>query len=202
MKDRHKGETCIITGMGPSFEYVPNEFLESYVTFGVNKIWLKEFSPTYYVATDPWMNPYTRWMDDMRCRDYFLLPSFARGVGGSTPVVYKNDAPEEFTHDPRVSMRKGYGTVVHVALRFAYLMGFTTALLVGLDHTGGTHFHPAYDQWGAKRTYKWNKKGVEQGFQLARDEYEADGRRIINLTPGTMCDIFEKQDIELWQTHI
>ena len=203
MKDRHKGETCIITGMGPSFEDVPNKFLESYITFGVNKIWLKEFAPTYYVATDPWMNQYTRWMDDMHCSDYFLLPSFARGVGGSIGVVYKNDAPEEFTHDPRVSMRKGYGTVVHVALRFAYLMGFTTALLVGLDHTGdGVHFHPSYDVWGAKRTYKWNKKGVEQGFQLARDEYEADGRRIINLTPGSKCTVFEKEDIGLWQTHI
>ncbi len=201
MKDRHKGETCIITGMGPSFADVPNEFLESYITFGVNKIWLKGFSPMYYLATDPWMNQYTRRMDDMHCRDYFLLPSFASGVGGSTSVIYNNDAPEDFTHDPRVSMRKGYGTVVHVALRFAYLMGFTTALLVGLDHTGdGTHFHPAYDQWGAKRTYKWNKNGVEHGFRLARDAYVADGRRIINLTPGTLCDVFEKQDLKLWQT--
>ncbi len=41
MKDRHKGKTCIITGMGPSLEGVPNKFLESYITFGVNKIWLK-----------------------------------------------------------------------------------------------------------------------------------------------------------------
>jgi len=63
-----------------------------------------------------------------------------------------------------------------------------------------THFHPAYDQWGAKRTYKWNKKGVESGFQLARDEYEADGRRIINLTPDSKCDVFEKQELNKWLT--
>jgi len=188
--------------MGPSFADVPNEFLESCITFGVNKIWLKEFRPTYYVATDPWMNPYTRWMNDLRCRDYFLLPSFAGGVGGSTRVIYKTDASEEFTHDPRAGMRECYGTVIYVALRFAYLMGFTIALLVGLDHTGdGTHFHKDYDLWGAKRTYKWNKEGVEEGFQLARDAYEADGRRIINLTPGSLCDIFEKQDLKLWQIH-
>ena len=202
MKDRHKGETCVITGMGPSFADVPNEFLKSYVTFGVNKIWLKEFTPTYYAATDPWMNPYTRQMDEMHCRDYFLLPSFANRVGGSTLVIYDIDAPEEFSNDPREGMPKGYGTVIYFALRFAYLMGFTTVLLVGLDHTGDEHFHPAYDVWGAKRTYKWNKKGVERGFQLARDEYEADGRRIINLTPGSKCDVFEKEDIRQWQTHI
>ena len=202
MRDRHKGETCIITGMGPSFADVPNEFLESYITFGVNKIWLKEFSPTYYVATDPWMNPYTRWMDELHCRDYFLLSSFARDIGGATSLVFDPDAPRDFSSDPRKGMWSGCGTVVYIALRFAYLMGFETVLLVGLDHTGdGTHFHPAYDQWGAKRTYRWNKKGVEEGFQIARDAYEADGRRIINLTPGSLCDIFEKQDIELWQTH-
>ena len=196
MRDRHKGETCVITGMGPSLADVPNEFLESYITFGVNKIWLKEFSPMYYLATDPWMNPYTRQMKEMRCREYFLKESFCRGVGGAvTPESVLRDTPE--------GLWDGGGTVIFPCLQIAHLMGFEIALLVGLDHTGdGVHFHPDYDKWGAKRTYRQDIAGVDKSFQGARDEYEKSGRRIINLTPGSKCDVFEKQDIKLWLTHI
>ena len=94
-------------------------------------------------------------------------------------------------------------TVIFTCLLIAHIMGFETVLLVGLDHTGSTtHFHPAYNQWGAKRTYLWDKEGADSSFQITRDEYEKSGRRIINLTPGSKCTIFEKEDIGLWQTHI
>ena len=196
MRDRHKGETCVLTGMGPSFADVPNEFLESYITFGVNKVWLKKFSPTYYVATDPWMNPYVRWMKYMRCRDYFLTESFCRHLTGAITIgAVLRDTPED--------LWEGGGSVLVTCLKIAHLMGFETVLMVGLDHTGdGTHFHPAYDQWGAKRTYRQDIPKVDMSFQVARDEYEKSGRRIINLTPGSKCTVFEKEDIGLWQTHI
>ena len=192
MRDRHKGETCVITGMGLSFKDVPNEFLESYITFGVNKIWLKEFSPTYYAATDPWMNPYTRQMKEMRRRDYFLGQSFCKDLPGSVaPEVVLRNTPE--------GLWCGGETIIFPCLQIAHLMGFETVLLVGLDHTGdGTHFHPAYDQWGGKRTYKQDIATVDKCFQVARDEYEKSGRRIINLTPGSKCTVFEKQELSKW----
>jgi len=200
VRDRHKGETCIVIANGPSLKDVPNEFLESYITFGANKIWLKEFVPTYYVATDNWMNQYTRQMREMRCREYFIGPTFHQHVGGAkvTDVVLR-DTPESQWQKPGVQN----WTVIFTCLKIAHVMGFETVLLVGLDHTGSmTHFHPAYNQWGAKRTYLWNKEGADNSFQIARDKYEESGSRIINLTPDSKCDIFEKQDIELWQTHI
>jgi len=193
VRDRHKGETCIITGMGPSFADVPNEFLESYITFGVNKIWLKEFSPTYYVACDGWMNPYGRWMKDMKCRKYFLAEGFKKNLPGSVGIsTALADTPE--------GLWMGHGgAVIFECLRIAHVMGFETALLVGLDHTDGAHFHPAYDQWGAKKTYHWDKVARDKSFQICRDKYEASGRRIINLTPGSKCDVFEKQEMSEWQ---
>ena len=192
MRDRHKGETCVLTGMGPSFADVPNEFLESYITFGVNKVWLKGFSPAYYVATDPWMNPYVRWMKNMKCRDYFLLESFGKHLAGSIPVgSVMRTIPE--------GLWVGGGSVLIMCLRIAHIMGFETALMVGLDHTGdGTHFHKAYDQWGAKKTYKQDIHQVDKGFQVCRDEYEKSGRRIINLTPGSKCTVFEKEELSKW----
>ena len=199
MRDRHKGETCIAIANGPSLADVPNEFLESYITFGANKIWLKEFSPTYYVATDNWMNPYTKQMREMHCKEYFLSSGFAKHLAGSKPTaVVLRDTPESRWKEPG----EMNWTVIYTVLQIAHIMGFETVLLVGLDHTGSTtHFHPAYNQWGAKRTYMWDIDGANNSFQIARDEYEKSGRRIINLTPGSKCEIFEKQDIKLWQTH-
>lgn len=195
MKDRHKGETCIIIANGPSLADVPNEFLESYITFGVNKIWLKGFAPTYYVAGDPWMNPYTRQMKEMRCRGYFLGQSFCKDLPGAVTAEYVlQNTPE--------GLWEGGGSVVWNCLRIAHFMGFETVLLVGLDHTGdGTHFHPDYDRWIAKKIYRWAGERVDKSFQVARNEYEKSGRRIINLTPESKCEVFEKEDIGLWQTH-
>ena len=81
MRDKHKGETCVVIANGPSLADVPNEFLEPYITFGVNKIWLKEFSPTYYVTTDNWMNPYIREMKDSSNYRADVLPTARRGKG-------------------------------------------------------------------------------------------------------------------------
>ena len=199
MIDRHKGETCVAIANGPSLADVPNEFLESYVTFGVNKIWLKKFAPTYYVATDNWMNQYTRRMREMHCREYFVSSGFSKHLAGSKPTAsVLRDTPESRWKEPG----EMNWTVIYTVLQIAHIMGFATVLLVGLDHTGSTtHFHPAYNQWGAKRTYLWSKEGADNSFQITRDEYEKSGRRIINLTPGSKCDVFEKQDIDQWQTH-
>ena len=198
MKDRHKGETCIVIASGPSLKDVPNEFLESYVTFGVNKIWLKGFSPTYYMAIDPWMNPYTRQMRDMRCKDCFLKRSFLRDIPeGHVRGIVLRDTPEI-----EWGIEKDGGTVIYPCLQLAHHMGFETVLLVGLDHTGdATYFHKDYNIWVAKKEYRWAGELVDTAFRVAREKYEESGRRIINLTPDSKCDVFEKQDIELWQTH-
>ena len=93
----------------------------------------------------------------------------------------------------------GGGSVIVSCLKIAHLMGFETVLVVGLDHTGdGTHFHPAYDQWVAKRTYRQDIPKVDMSFKVCRDEYEASGRRIINLTPGSKCTVFEKEELSKW----
>jgi hypothetical protein len=204
VKDIHKGETCIAIANGPSLKDVPNEFLESYVTFGVNKIWLKEFAPTYYVATDNIMGQYLNpFMLRLKCREYFLNPKIRKHSSVGNPILHvTKDEGVVFSYDPLKWVSNGSGTVMFTVLHIAYLMGFSTVLMVGLDHSGNEHFHPSYDLFGmAGKTYTWVPKNVDRGYQVCLDAYEADGRRIINLTPDSKCDVFEKQDIELWQTH-
>jgi len=91
-------------------------------------------------------------------------------------------------------------------------MGFTTVLLVGVDHRytwsgprlqtivsdGGpdpNHFAPDYLQKGEQ----WqppNLLRMEHAYTLARAAYETDGRKIINLTENSALEVFEKRELE------
>jgi hypothetical protein len=57
------------------------------------------------------------------------------------------------------------------------------------------HFSPNYlekgEQWQPP-----NLARMEHAYTLAREAYEADGRRIINLTANTALDVFEKGELE------
>ena len=212
-KDAHKGETAIIIGNGPSLMGVPVEFLQSYLSFGANRIW-RLFWPTYYVCTDP--------LDvekNLEVIKAMLTPKFIRagfGVGYPIDVILDNHHPDwnSFTPDPTRPMYDGC-TVSYVALELAYWMGFETVLLVGVDHrytwdgprlqtivSDGSpdlnHFAPDYLKPGEK----WqppNLKRMEHAYAHAREAYEADGRRIINLTANSALEVFEKQELSLWQ---
>ena len=100
-------------------------------------------------------------------------------------------------------------TVTHVALQLAYHMGFTTAILIGVDHsfaTKGTpnttvesqgddpnHFSAAYFGKG----FRWQLPDLETselGYRMARKAFEADGRQVLDATIGGKLDIFPKID--------
>jgi hypothetical protein len=92
-------------------------------------------------------------------------------------------------------------------------MGFSTVLLVGVDHRyeyqgmpneeqlavgpDPNHFDQNYFTGGVR----WNLPDLEMSeasYQLAREAFERDGRRIVNLTPGTALDVFPKEKWRKW----
>jgi hypothetical protein len=99
-------------------------------------------------------------------------------------------------------------------------MGFTTVLLVGVDHkypkaaTSGRpgskfiatgddpdHFKMADGSayFAPGRIYNRPElSATERYYGLARATFEQAGRKIINLTPGTALNVFEKQEIAKW----
>ncbi|GAH16753.1 unnamed protein product, partial [marine sediment metagenome] len=106
-------------------------------------------------------------MKEMGCQEYFVDGwAFTRDIGGAKQIkAVLRDTPE--------GLWVGDGTVIFECLRIAHVMGFTTALLVGLDHTGDmTHFHPHYDRWGAKRTYQWKGDIVDATFESVNEKYK------------------------------
>lgn len=202
-KNKHKGETCIIVGNGPSLRYVPLHFLNQYPTFGSNRIYL-HFLPKYYVCVNPLVLEQNR-------AEINPLPcvKFVRSGMGVDGFPLYSTRGRAFSMEPDLWIYEGY-TVTFVSLQLAYWMGFTTVLLVGVDHrykyqgkpnechqlTGDdpNHFDPAYF-----RGQLWNNPDLEKSesaYRLAKETYERDGRRIINLTEGTALDVFPLGDLE------
>jgi hypothetical protein len=92
-------------------------------------------------------------------------------------------------------------------------MGFSKVLLVGVDHRYSFEGQPNQeliaqgpDPNHADENYfsngaKWHApdlKKSEEAYQMAKDAFEKDGREILNLTPNSALEVFEKGDIQEW----
>ena len=96
-------------------------------------------------------------------------------------------------------------------MQIAYYMGFQTIYLVGLDHNYarpdhvvGTqtytshgddvnHFDPSYFGAG-KRWHDPRVDRMEASYRVAKEMFEAAGRKLINATPQSKLDVFPKVD--------
>ena len=202
--NKYSEKTCVIIGNGPSLNHVPSMWLDKYVTFGSNRIYLK-YSPTFYVCTNPLVIKQN--IEDIKLLRSikFIRDGFDIGIGLRINPVRK------FSFNPHISIYEGY-TVTFVSLQLAYYMGFTTILLVGVDHRykydgkpneekilegdDPNHFDANYF-----KGQKWNNPDLEKSevsYNLAKVAYQDDHRRIVNLTPDTALDVFEKDSIENW----
>ena len=214
LRDTHKGETCLVVGNGPSLKKIPKDFLKKYPTFGTNRCYLSPhgFLPRFYVAVNPLVvEQYLGEILQLDVEEMFL-PASLQIAGGSAHYLKSIYGPPFFSRDASEGIHEGW-TVTYVCLQIAYYMGFSTVLLVGVDHRyeyqgmpneeqiavgpDPNHFSPDYFTGGVK----WNLPDLEMSevsYRLAREAFEKDGRRIVNLTPGTALDVFEKQNWRKW----
>ena len=207
----HEGETCTIIGNGPSLRSVPLDFLHKFPTFGTNRIYLMEnFTPTYYAAVNPLVVEQCQdEINELHCIK-FITSSMAHLIFGSYPIV--SSGMPRFCYEPFHELYEGF-TVSFIAMQMAYYMGFSTVLLVGVDHRfkfdgapnmrqflekdDPNHFSPEYfkDKF-------WHTPDLErsnEAYQMAEDAFRADDRVIINLTPKSGTSVFEKQKMEDWK---
>lgn len=211
-KDIHKGQTCLVIGNGPSLRKIRKDFLAKYPSFGTNRGYLY-FRPTYYACINPLVvEQFLGEIMQLEVEALFL-PASLQFAGGNVHYLKSVYGEPFFSKDPTEGIFEGW-TITYVCLQLAYYMGFSTVLLVGVDHryeyTGlpnqekialgpdPNHFDPNYFGSGVR----WNNPDLvnsERCYWLARKVYEAgDGRRIVNLTPGSALDVFEKGNWRKW----
>jgi len=206
IKCRVNGDTCIVIGNGPSLDNVSNEDLSLFPSFGSNRIYTK-FTPTYYVSVNESMTEQS--IQDIRSvKSKFKFIDEKIFVKGAVSLRASGEYP--FSYNPLECVNQGY-TVTYVCLQLAYWMGFTTVLLLGVDHFYAKNVEPNessiwegedpnhFGKGYMKPGEKWDGADLassEYYYQIAKEAFEKDGRKIYNLTEGTHLNVFERMSMD------
>lgn len=216
-RDRFAGERCFIVGNGPSLRDTDLSKLTGEFTFGMNRIYLAfddyDFKTSCLVSVNDLV--LEQCYQDIAALD---IPRFVTWrarkyfAGGPELMFLDTDYTglENFNGDATGRLYEGF-TVTYVCLQLAYYMGFTEAILIGVDHNFVTkgpanatvtsegddpnHFSGKYFGKG----FRWQLPdlvGSERAYRMARAAYEADGRRVVDATVGGKLTVFEKVDYE------
>lgn len=214
-RNKHSGQRCFIVGNGPSLRGMDLHLLQNEYTFGLNRIYLLfpelGFSTTYLVSVNELV--LEQFAEEIKG---FNLPKFltwrARRWFQDNPNALFLDSDymgvESFTTDLTKRVFEGY-TVTYVALQLAFSMGFSQAILIGVDHSFKTtgpanvtvtsqgedpnHFAPNYFGKGIKWQLP-DLEGSERAYHMARNAYQAAGRQILDATIGGKLTVFPKVD--------
>ena len=200
--------TAVIVCNGPSLADVPLYWLESHVTFGANRVYLREdFQSTFYTAIDVLMTS----TPELRAEviEYGSKSNMAfvnKEMGGEWPnnfietnciTPYDDDGNyvREFSLEPIKVVVEG-GSVTYANIQFAHWLGYRRLYLVGLDHTSGPHFHPEYSDPFPEKSFSEEQyqEITEFYYEKANEVFEGE---IYNLTPGSQLDVFTNRSDRL-----
>ena len=203
---------CLLVANGPSLNKQTWDFTDDmdYI-LGMNKIYLglnKYSLPlNTYVVVNPLVaeqsvDPILHKLD-ATTEKFVTINHKNKFPTGSDIKFFKSGGPV-FSHTLE-TMNEGW-TVTYVGLQILYIKGCQTVYIVGMDHNykqqgapnsmqtmkgdDPNHFDSSYfkgNQW-----HLADLKQNEKHYNIARDEYEKDGRQIIDATIDGHCTVFEK----------
>ncbi len=194
----------MLLGNGPSLNDIPVSFLESYPSIGCNTICEKyDFEPWYYVAVDSRvMNEYGGTVLQRFAEIPKFIPTpnldawqgenFVRWYHRPGPLVLKAD---DFFNGAGIT----YISAMDVMLQLAFLMGFTTMLIVGMDHGyRRAHF------WGADEG--GSNLGSGEWWSIVDDAHRElfaglcrEGVAVLNISTHSNCRVFPRGDWKDWR---
>ena len=216
-KSRFLGQKAVIICNGPSLIKVNFDDLiaSNIFTFGLNKINLlfkkTDFRPSVIVAVNPHVIEQNAEFYNITDIPLFLDSKGRKWVKFRKNIhfLHSGGSSGSFARDCSISINQGY-TVTYVAMQLAFHMGFKEVALVGCDHNFSTkgpanktviagvkdpnHFDPNYFAGGVK----WQLPDLamsELHYNVAKDVFERDGRKIVNCTEGGKLEVFTRQPL-------
>lgn len=184
------------------------------------------FDPSYYVVEDTAVVADNLSAIKSFPAGQKLFPSIYRDQIGEAPNItyfmmnrgfYSPSSPNycipRFATDVQQQIFCGQSVTI-INLQLAYHLGFTEVVLIGMDFSYSipadaevdgnritsrsddpNHFHPDY--FGPGKVWKDPKLDrVLANYALAKEVFEADGRRIVNATAGGNLELFERIEYE------
>jgi len=208
LRNLRKSDTCVVIGNGPSLQDVPLSFLHKYDSFGSNRIYMLPFSPMFYACVNPLvLDQFSAEISHLDSQAKFIAESHSELVPGCFSL-HSGSVPT-FSREPWRSIYEGF-TVTYVLLQLAFFIGYDSVLMIGVDHRylmdgrpneqtvrsgdDPNHFHPDYFGKGSV----WNNPDLassERSYHMAKSVFEDAGKRIINLTPNSALDVFDKAEL-------
>jgi len=150
------------------------------------------------------------WMNRLMIHEFAFTNKCYSWLGGKVYGV-TGDALRTWSKRPWFSVGLGY-TMAYPILQVAFYLGFQTILIVGMDHEypkdekdKHRHFYKdderyavLFEQAPGPYTVEAWKNGADKVLAVAKTEFEKAGRKIINLSEPTKCEVFEKGKLEDW----
>jgi hypothetical protein len=216
LKDSHRGERCFLIGNGPSLKQTDLTKLRGEFSIGLNRIFLA--FPELGFKTSMLLSVNNLVVEQSAADIQGLgIPTFVawRARRWLKPAdnlyfLYTTYTGPKFAKDITGRLWEG-ATVTYTALQTAYYLGFKTVILIGVDHNFVTqgkpnetvvsqgddpnHFHPGYFGKG----FRWQLPDLEtseRAYRMARQAYEADGRKVLDATVGGKLQVFPKVEYE------
>jgi len=216
LKDSHIGERCFVAGNGPSLRNTDLSKLKGEFSFGFNRIFLAAeelgFVPSCLVAINDLVIEQSAAELQAAQMPKFFAWRARRWIqmDADTHFIYTSYTGPGFSRDVTGRVWEG-ATVTNVALQLAYHMGFSTVILIGVDHSFSTqgkanvtvtstgedpnHFSGAYFGKG----FRWQLPDLEtseRGYRNARQAFESDNRQVLDATIGGKLTIFPKVEYD------
>lgn len=214
-RDCHRGERLVLVCNGPSLNQTDFTLIRNEISMGLNKIFLGfkrlRFYPRYYVAINRRViEQSAEEIQGLNCIRFLKNLGAANPLPESALTHFINSRPEQRFHsDLCQGFFEGY-TVTFAALQIAFFMGFACVVIVGMDHryayTGDpnqpsqlsgpdpNHFDARYFSG-----HTWDHPDLansERYYAMAREAFEAAGRRIVDCTINGACPVFDKASLQ------
>jgi len=221
--NKYKDKECVIIGNGPSVSISDlNQLsLKKITTFACNKFYLSycdhQLRPDFTIACD--QQVISDFGFDIAEKSQPSTVCFACDQGskfnysGFIRVLRRETFGSEilFCKTPLFGV-PSMGSVVIFGIQLAYYMGFSTIYLYGVDHDFKVEIDPdAKDPWRSavnegnhfiknyRQGARWAPPAtdlIENGFLLCQKEFEADSRKLYNVSRRTKLPYVKRLDFD------
>jgi len=218
LRNAYEGQCCVIIGNGPSMRDFDLKRLAGLKTFCLNRgylLWQEQgLSPDFLVVVNQLViEQFSAELQSVGALKFVPWLHKDRFTPSDDGIVFFEERWDESFMTDAVAGLSSLATVTNTTLQLAWHMGFSSVILLGIDHYFAAsekgrpnemvvqaqddvdHFRPDYFAPGVR----WHLPDLElseRGYKLAKRTFELAGRKIVNATPGTRLDVFEKVDLE------